>query len=259
MRNLTFDDLRLGLKDILETHATSLDSSITGKLYRPLLAQKRAEIEALPEGVMRGLPFATELAETDAAHDAAGAAIYYFTQAIITHPAIDEATKDVATRVQQTFVPTLGTLQARYADEAALAHRKRPALETLRPELEQIQVPGGSNLAEWVAVFLDQGDAIGRLLHGRAEAGIGVPKPPHAGVLRNNAIGLLGRFRQAIRDEVASGAPVPEDYEARLFAFIDQLSRTRAEAEKRRSKAGASGPSAEPGPPPTDEEPSACS
>lgn len=39
MRNLTLDDLRLGLKDLLEEHAEDLDRSVTGRLYRPLLAQ----------------------------------------------------------------------------------------------------------------------------------------------------------------------------------------------------------------------------
>lgn len=255
MRHLTLDDLRLGLKDLLEDHDEDLNRSMTGKLYRPLIAQKRAELEGLSESTERSLPFAAELAETDAAHDALGASIHHLTQAIILNPAIDESTKEVAARTQQAFVPTLGVLQARYADQAAAADRKRPLFDELRPELERIDVPGGSNLAEWVVTFLDQGDRIGQLLDKRAEAGVGVEKVAHGGVLRSSAVGLLGRFRQAIRDEVASGADLPSDYEARIFAFIDQLSRTRAEAEKRRvSKTSA--PSSEPS---AGEEPPPCS
>lgn len=261
MRNLTFDDLRLGLKDILETHATDLNLSITGKVYAPLLTAKRNEIEAQPEAVLRGLPFAAELAEADAAHDAMGSAIHHYTQALLFHPAIDDETKDIAIRAQQSFVPALNVLTARYVDEAAFAHRKRPVFNEVHAELSRIPVPGGSTLAEWIAAFLDKGDEIGRLLHERAEAGIEVEKPPHAGVLRNNVIGLLGRFRQAIRDEVASGALLPSDYEARLFVFIDQLSRSRAEAEKRRVGAKAGATKAAPGvaEPPAETEPPVCS
>lgn len=237
MRNLTLDDLRLGLKDLLEDHDEDLDRSITGKIYRPLIAQKRAELEGMSETAERSLPFAAELAEVDAAHDALGASIHHLTQAIILNPAIHPDTKDIAARAQQAFVPTLGVLQSRYADQAAHAHRKRPIFDTLRPELERIDVPGGSNLAEWVVTFLDQGDRIGRLLDKRAEAGVGGETSLNGGALRSNVIGLLGRFRQAIRDEVTSGATLPSDYEARIFAFIDQLDRTRAEANKRRARA----------------------
>lgn len=261
MRNLTVGDLRLAFKDVLDTHKEDLDKSITGKVYYPLLANKRSEIESQPEAVLRGLPYAAELTEADAAHDAMGAAIYHVTQAILFCPAIDDTTKDIAFRAQQTFVPGLNVLTMRYADEAAFAHRKRPVLEELRPELSLITVPGGTNLAEWIAVFLDQGDKIGHLLHGRAEAGVGVEKPLHVGVLRNSAIGLLGRFRAAIRDEVASGAQLPANFEERLFAFIDQLSRTRAEADKRRaaSKNSESSPTPDPVQPPPEVKPPACS
>lgn len=235
MRSLTLDDLRLGFKDLLEAHAEDLDRSVTGKLYRPLLEKKAAEIESLPESAIGGAPFAAELAEADAAHDALGAAIFHLTQALVLHPGIDETTKDIAQRAQQTFVPALGILQARYADQAAFTLRKRPAFDELRPELERIPMPDGSSLAAWVAAFLDQGDRIGRLLDERAEAGVKEgksPRPP--GAVRGSAIGLLGRFRQAIRDEVATNPDLPDDYEARLFAFLDQLDETRAEATKRR-------------------------
>lgn len=251
MRNLTFDDLRLGLKDLTETHADALDASITGKLYRPLILAKRKEIESLPEGVLRGLPYATELAEADAAHDAMGTAIHHFTQSILVHPAIEESTKETAHEAQKTFAPALSIFQARYADEAAFAQRKRPAFESMRPALSRIQTPGGGDLAMWIAFFLDKGDEIGKLLHGRAEAGVGVGASAAGGALRSSAIGLLGRFRQAIRDEVASGAALPKDYEERLFAFIDQLDRTRGEASKRRVGAKSREPDASAMPPPT--------
>lgn len=235
MQNLTLGDLRLSLKDVLDTHAEDVALSITGKVYYPLLAAKRAEIEALPDAVIRGVPLATELAETDALHDGVGAAIYHFTQAILLHPRINEVTKDTAMRAQKTFVPALGVLSARYAEEAAHANRKRIPLADLRPLLEQLKVPcAGESLYDWISSFLDLGDTIGDLLHGRSEAYIDIGKAPHAGVLRASSIGLLRRFRQAIRDEVASGAPLPDKYEARLFAFIDQLSQTRAQAERRR-------------------------
>lgn len=235
MRSLTLDDLRLGFKDLLEAHAEDLERSVTGKLYRPLLEQKAAEIESLRASALGKAPFAAELAEADAAHDALGAAIHYMTQALLLHPGIDETTKDLAQRAQQTFVPALGILQARYADQAAFALRKRPAFDELRPELERIPMPDGSSLAAWVAAFLDQGDRIGRLLDERAEAGVKEEKSPRRpGAVRSSALGLLGRFRQAIRDEAAMNRDLPDDYEARLFAFLEQLDQTRAEAAKRR-------------------------
>lgn len=248
MRHLTLGDLRLALKDILDTHASDLDRSTTGKVYRPLLVQKRAEIEAQPEATPRGAAYAADLAEVDARHDAYGAAIYHLTLAVLLHPAVDAATKDIALRAQETFVPALGVLSARYADEAAHAHRKRAAFEALRPELEQIAVPGGAKLSGWVEGFLDHGDRIGELLHGRAEAGALAAPSFDGGALKSSTVGLLGRFRQAIRDEIASGLVLPKDYEARLFALVDLLNDSRAEAQKRRvgTKQAGAEPSPEP-------------
>lgn len=235
MRHLTLGDLRLGLKDILETHAEELVLSVAGKLYQPLLSKKRAEIEAQPEPRVHGAAFVAELAEADAHHDALGAAVFYLTQAVLIHPTLDEATKEIAMRAQRAFVPELGVLAARYVDEAAHAHRKRDAFDSLRPELEQFVAPGGANLGDWVASFLDHGDRIGALLQARAEIGATAVAPVDGGALKSSTIGLLGRFRQAIRDEVAMGADLPKGYEDRLFAFLDQLDRSRVDAKKRRA------------------------
>ncbi len=52
-----------------------------------------------------------------------------------------------------------------------------------------------------------------------------------AGPLRSATVGLLGRFRDALRDEIEeAGSVVPQTHEAVLFAYIDQLAAQRAHA-----------------------------
>lgn len=47
--------------------------------------------------------------------------------------------------------------------------------------------------------------------------------------LRSASVGLLGRFRDALRDEIdEEGSALPKDHEAKLFAYIDQLAAQRA-------------------------------
>jgi hypothetical protein len=240
MRNLTLSDLKLGLKELLETRATELQSCASGRLYQPLLAQKRNAIEALPDvltrAAPRGAPLTVELSEADARHDSLGTAIWHLTEAVMSHPALDALLKDSATRIRQTFVPELAVLRRPYADEAAAAHDKRSELITLKDDLKRVAVPGGSpTLYGWVKSFLDAGDEIARLLSERAQLASEMDTAHGAGALRSSTIGLLIRFRATLADEMESSASLPSNFASQLFAHLDDLSRRRSALERRRT------------------------
>lgn len=252
MKNLTIGDLKLALRQLLGDLHPELTKSETGKLYEKRLRAKQKEIEAIPDAAARKVPFATELADQDAQHDALGSSIFFLTQAIEAHPKLSEDMKRAAADVRSTFIPQLGVLRAPYADEAARALENRPELAKLKASLKQMPVPGGGTAYEWVRDFLSAGDAIDKLLQKRA--GLLATEDNAAGTapLRSATVGLLGRFRDALRDELSDpDNKLPADHEATLFAYIDKLSadRSASPAPEPSPPAPAASPDAPPAPP----------
>ncbi|MFS8066877.1 MAG: hypothetical protein ACMG6S_10950 [Byssovorax sp.] len=235
MYRLTLGDLKLGLKDLLVDHAADLKQSAFGGLYLPLLTAKREAIDALPEAMTSGLPLAAQLAETDDEHDGLGGAVWFITEAVFRHPSLTPELRTAALAIRAAFVPELSVLRKPHADEAAYNHRAD--LTRLEAELKLVTVPGGQTLYAWVKDFLDKGDQLGSLLALRGQSKAGVENAKQAASLRAGTIGLLGRLRSSIQDEVVGGAKLPEGYEARLFATFDELSKRREEAAHRKATA----------------------
>lgn len=231
MRNLTLGDLKLALRDLLGDKLDVLRASATGKLYEPRLRAKQKAIEAIPDAASKNAPLAAELGEMDGQHDGFGAAIFYIGEAVAAHPKLPKAIKEVVKQAQQTFVPQLGVLRAPYADEAAAALDNRPELTRMKKDLQSIGLPGGGTLLDWVKAFLASGDQLDNLLRQRATLLAGSENASASAPLRSSTVGLLGRFRDALRDELEEdGSKLPHDYEAKLFAYIDKLSTDRVSA-----------------------------
>ena len=243
MRNLTLGDLRLALRDLLGDKLTELRLSATGKLYEPRLRAKQQQIEAIPDTAGSQAPLAKELGEADIRHDGFGGASYYLCRAIEAHPTLPASLKQAAADVQKTFVPQLEILRASYPDEAAAALDKRPELVRLKAELKSLAVPGGGTLLGWMTSFINAGDDIDKLLRERATALATGENAAAAGPLRGATVGLLGRFRDALGDEIhEESGKLPEGYDARLFAYVDKLNDDRLH----RARTAASGEPAVP-------------
>jgi hypothetical protein len=229
MRYLTIGDTKLYLRYLLTDGLDDLRASATGRLYEPRLRAKKQAIDALPEAALSKAPFAGELGAADGAHDGLGGAVYYVCQAIAAHPGLSVEVKQTAASAMATFIPQLGNLRDPFADEAAVALANRPKLAAQKAALKAVQMPGGGSLFEWVKGFVDAGDAIDGLLRRRAAVMATTEDASGNGPLRATTLGLLSRFREALRDELADDSnKLPADHEARLFAYFDKLATDRA-------------------------------
>jgi hypothetical protein len=247
LRNLTVGDLKLALRDLLGENLAQLRLTATGKLYEPRLRTKQQQIEAIPEAAGPLAPLAKELGETDVQHDGFGAASFYLCKAIEVHPTLPAALKQAAASVQKTFVPQLDILRAPYSDEASAALDNRPELVKLKAELKSIAAPGGGTLHDWIKSFIGKGDEIDKLLRQRATLLATGENAAATGPLRGATIGLLGRFRDALGDEIREdGGKIPADHDARLFAYIDKLNDDRALRGRTPAPAEPAAPPAEP-------------
>jgi hypothetical protein len=84
------------------------------------------------------------------------------------------------------------------------------------------------SLYDWCNGFVAQGEQIGTLLGQRAD--ITAQSRREAGKLRASTVGILGRFRAALADEMAIDKSLPADLDAKVFGYFDELSAMRAHA-----------------------------
>ncbi|MDI1431834.1 hypothetical protein [Polyangium sorediatum] len=88
-----------------------------------------------------------------------------------------------------------------------------------------------SSAVLWAHDFVAAGDSIDTLLRERAKLLAGAENASVTAPLRGATVGLLGRFRDALRDELEEeGSPLSAGHEASIFSYIDKLSADRARA-----------------------------
>lgn len=238
MRNLTLGDLSLGLANLLTDRKAFLSSCTAGQLFEPMLAKKRTAIEALPEALRGGKPLAEELAHVDDEHDGFGGGIHTYVEAILLIPSTTPVHRAAVQRIREAFIPTRAVLADSYAEEAAAAKRNRAKLAERKSDLELFPVPGNKTLYDWVAAFLDRGDALDELLNQRSMTSGGTAPRGTAVKLRGDTIGLLYQFRAALRSEIADKG-LSVDLEAQIFSYLDELSSRRPSKKSSGNNEGA--------------------
>jgi hypothetical protein len=96
----------------------------------------------------------------------------------------------------------------------------------------------------WAEAFLDRGNALDDLLSERASqtAADGESSRASAMALRSSTIGLVGRCRSALADEMAVNEELPKDLSALVFGYFDELARLRDQSDKGSSPSGGGSP-----------------
>ncbi|MBI4817764.1 MAG: hypothetical protein HY791_16000 [Deltaproteobacteria bacterium] len=115
---------------------------------------------------------------------------------------------------------------------------------------------GGGTLKNWAEAFVSSGEELGVLLSNRADAETGTERATTRG-FRGEVIGLLNRFRAALRDEVEFNPALPRNLDAQIFGTFDELDKLKAgraktpttSNESTTESVGPTGPSSEVGGP----------
>lgn len=226
MAGQTLGDLKLALRDIIGKRHAAVASTLAGRLYLPRLEAHLDQIEALPASLTSGRPLAEELGAEDVIHDGWGGAVYYMTEAYLRLPLPAHAPlREAASRVRAAFIPRLAELKKPYPDEAHAAAERAPTVAGHKPDLKQFPVHGGT-LESWVTAFISSGKRIDELLSARGD--VGAPDRSAAAGLRSGTIGLLGRFRDALADELDADPAALREKDAQIFGYYDELVRLRA-------------------------------
>lgn len=234
-RYLNLADLKLGLDDLLSKRLPNLVLCKIGQGYVPMLQGKQKAIDALSLALTGGRPLVEALATTDGEHDGYGGAIWHLTEAYLRLPVQNAAMLESVMRIRAALIPNLSGLNDSYADEAEAAIRRKNELAQIESDLKAISVNmGGTSLYDWATGFLGAGERLSVLLSERADA----PSGGRTGSqkLRSETIALLNRARSAIADECATSTTLPQDLEAQIWGYLDELEKQRADAVARSRK-----------------------
>ena len=221
MRNYTLIQLALGTRNLFDLRRADLLLSKAGKYYEPALAERRAELDALPAALTGGLVAADKLRAEDALYDGHGGALFYITEVVLRLPTASDDLKAAALRVREAFVPELAELRATYVIEAHRAHERRPLLITMKGDLESLVVPGGGTALDLATNQLDAGERLNELLNERGSAT--EADRTAAVALRPKTVKLLNRLRDDLVEELAEDLSLPRDLEHRVFGYFDTV------------------------------------
>lgn len=244
MRHISLPALKVALADLFDKRINVLLASNTGKLYEPVLRDKLAKINALPEAMTGGKPLAEAMSETDDAHDGFGSAIWFLTEAYLRCPEVSADTRAAIERIRDTFIPELDIIRAPYADEVEAAMRHKDNIVALESDLKSIPIADGKSLYDWCAAFIAKGEQLGHLLSQRAD--LTAISRVEASKLRGATVGTIGRMRAALADEIAFDENLPRDLDAQLFSYFDELDEMAAQAAAARNRPASVLPPAQP-------------
>ncbi len=228
MSSLTSSDLLLIFGDLLGTQRPSIEDTLSFKLFGAALDNMHAEVRGVVAALTKK-PLALELEETDFVHDSTGGAIFYIVKGLMRLPDLGDEHKALLKQVRDKFVSTLKSLTETYEDEAAAAKKKTEALAELKEKLEAFPVAPGITLYSILNAHVQAGLKIDALLASRAKttAETDSKRVKEARALRPKAIGLLGKFRDALAHEVEENKALPRNLEAVAFSYFDQLEASR--------------------------------
>lgn len=227
MANITLNDIKLFLSDLLAKRSADLLLLSAGKTYLKLFMQRQEQIQALPDALL-SRPLADILADTDSLHDNYGRALWHFSEGYKFLPGIEPRLLSVIEKIQETFIPALDILRARYQDEAARAKEVRPRLNEMESDLRRFPVLADKTLFHVAEGFIENGEKLGSLLSSRADV-TSTSNRSGAGKLLSSTLGLIRRVRDSLPDEREANPQLPADIETRLFGYLDLLAKARAE------------------------------
>jgi hypothetical protein len=247
MNHITLGDLQTGLNDLFTNRLVDLRKSRIAQLYEDELLARRAEINALPiELTSAPRPLTERIDLADDEHDGAIRVLWYITQAALEDPLASPDLKAAAKKIREQLGLSLSDTRQKASDEIQIARGRAARVEELKPELTRFPLPGDRTLYDAARAYLAAAEELNTLLSERASLeAMSEEDRSRVRSLRPEIVGLFGRLRRAMGDEIRQNPELPRNLDAQVFGYFDELERIRAEAyehvraAKARAKAAA--------------------
>ncbi len=224
-------DLLLGLNDLFSNKLAMIQALASFVIFGPSLNRNRSVLGSIYRGAAV-TPFVKQLGAKDAVHDSFGRLLFAICDGYAKLSTLSAEQRAFWTQIQSTFIPSLSILKKSYADEAAAATLRLRDLETMKDALEPIRLPENLSLYTLIAAYLQAGVELGELLSSRAgkEVADESKRTKQLHVVRSETLGILGRFRDALVEEVKENASLPRDLPEQIFAYLDSLAAKRKDS-----------------------------
>jgi hypothetical protein len=233
MKYLTLGDLWLALTDLLEKRKPVLVQSAIGRTYEVLFALRRKQFDAIPRELLTSIPLSEELAQEDVSHDDHLMVLLNTLQTTLRNPRASKEAKEAAQEALTRLHLAASDTGASYPQEAATAKEREKTVEDLKDKLSMLGAPGGGTLFDTALAYLQSGRTLDALLSERAKIEALTDKDrSQIASLRSLLMGEVGRCRAAISDEKKTNAGLPENYDALLFGYFDDLHEQRVSANR---------------------------
>jgi hypothetical protein len=236
MKNLTLNDLKLGLTELLDPNGKRFSVLVATKawmFYGDDLQLKQRELHALPPDVTGATRYTTEvLNEADEQHDGFGGALYYQTEAYMRAPDTSRELKVAAQELRDAFITKLAELRGSYSDESTRAKERLPNLDIYKDKLQLFPIAGGKTLYDWAKGYIYNGIKLADLMSERAytEASLTNPVKSKAALLRGEVIRTVFNLRALLQQELKQNPSLPPNLDALLFGLLDELQLKRQAA-----------------------------
>jgi hypothetical protein len=228
MNRIRTGDLLLGLNDLFVAKIDLIRALASFLIFGPPLDKIRTMLGSVYRG-MTVTPLVKQLREKDAVHDSAGRLLYSLCSSFARLSTLSEERREFYLRIRDTFIPNLSILKMSYADESAAATLRLNDLETMKSLMEEIVLPENLTLYSLTATYLQAGVELGELMSSRVGEEIAdeAKRTKQLNVVRAETLGLLGRFREALTEEVKGNEALPRDLPEQVFGYIDSLAAKR--------------------------------
>lgn len=216
----------VALLDLLERRRAQFEASAprTAAIYVPRFEQKEAEIQAFfdrPEAP-ESRPLADQLAEAAARQEGRGRELHETLTLIGKDPDVPAEGRAAARRACRALFKQHPGVVMSYPSRAGLARRLRKRVEDHASDLAMLPAKGGITMQARVDAWLGDSATIGRLLSERSD--LEARRRETAGaVLRNTTLGLIGRARATLADELAADPEAAARVDAAVFGHFDAL------------------------------------
>jgi hypothetical protein len=236
MPTYTVDELRVGLKDVLENKAALLGTTRNGPLYAETLRKGLAALDSLKTGGPIPAPGGLSMV-ADRRHDALARFIRKHLESYLLDPDLDLGFRGRVERLL-TFAPKLAETNLQQTEEVAAARDRRARLPDYEADLQSMSVASGGTLLEAFGRYLDAAEAIDEAIRTEASADAQQISQAELPALRSTLNGELTNLREAVAGEVKRDMGLPRNLAAELFSYFDEIDRRDEQRPKKKSKKG---------------------
>jgi hypothetical protein len=228
MNRIRTGDLLLGLNDLFVNKIALIQALAAFLIFGAPLDKKRSVLGSIYRG-LTVTPLVKRLRRADSVHDTAGRLLFSILDGFARLSTLSDERREFWSKLRDMFIPSLSILKMSYADEAAAATGRLNDLKAMKSVLEAIVLPEGMTLYDLTATYLQAGVELGELISSRAGEEISdeAKRTKQLHVVRSETLGLLGRFREALAEEVKGNESLPRDLPEQVFAYIDALAAKR--------------------------------